>query len=76
MNESLKGNKSHAASDNRSKEVKRIIVTQKETQDGERDALDEVTLCPVMFGDISRAVVKVQNGEIAEAPTIGHSSCL
>lgn len=59
INETLKGGTSHTGSDDRGKEVKRIIVTQKETQSGERDALDEVITCPAMFGDISRAVVKV-----------------
>lgn len=59
IGEGLKGSSSHAIADNRSKEVKRIIVTQKDAQDGDRDPLDEVTLCPVMYGDISRAVVKV-----------------
>ncbi|KIJ70052.1 hypothetical protein HYDPIDRAFT_77123 [Hydnomerulius pinastri MD-312] len=62
IGEGLKGSSPHSNSDNRSKEVKRIIVTQKEAQDGERDALDEVALCPVMYGDISRAVVKIGNG--------------
>ena len=57
--DSLKGSSSHAIADNRSKEVKRVIITQKDTQGGERDPLDEVTLCPIMYGDISRAVVKV-----------------
>lgn len=59
ISEGLKGSSSHAIADNRSKEVKRIIVTQKDAQDGGRDPLDEVTLCPVMYGDISRAIVKV-----------------
>lgn len=60
INDGLKGSSSHAIADNRSKEVKRIIVTQKDVQDGGRDPLDEVTLCPVMYGDISRAIVKVE----------------
>ncbi|KAG6336846.1 hypothetical protein ID866_2242 [Astraeus odoratus] len=64
INESLKGNAPHSALDGRSKEVKRVIVTQKETQSGERDALDEVNVCPVMFGDISRAVIKIHNGVV------------
>lgn len=59
ISEGLKGGSSHASADNRSKEVKRIIVTQKDAQDAERDPLDEVTLCPVMYGDVSRAIVKV-----------------
>jgi len=62
INESLKGSSSHGITSDRSKEVKRIIVTQKDAQDAERDPLDEVTLCPVMYGDISRAVVKIHNG--------------
>lgn len=59
ISEGLKGSSSHAITDNRSKEVKRIIVTQKDAQDVGRDPLDEVNLCPVMYGDISRAIVKV-----------------
>jgi len=64
ISEGLKGASSHAISDNRSKEVKRIIVTQKDAQDGGCDPLDEVTPCPVMYGDISRAIVKVNNGVV------------
>ncbi|KAG8218590.1 hypothetical protein J3R82DRAFT_4231 [Butyriboletus roseoflavus] len=64
ISEGLKGSSSHAIADNRSKEVKRIIVTQKDAHDGGRDPLDEVTLCPVMYGDISRAIVKVNNGVV------------
>ena len=59
ISEGLKGSSTHAIADNRSKEVKRIIVTQKDAQDAGRDPLDEVALCPVMYGDISRAIVKV-----------------
>ncbi|KAI6035155.1 hypothetical protein F5J12DRAFT_791414 [Pisolithus orientalis] len=62
INESLKGGMPHTGPDQRSKEVKRIIVTQKETQSGEHDALDEVIPCPVMFGDISRAIIKIHHG--------------
>ncbi|KAF8556960.1 UPF0183-domain-containing protein [Imleria badia] len=64
ISEGLKGSSSHAIADNRSKEVKRIIVTQKDAQDVGRDPLDEVNLCPVMYGDISRAIVKVNNGVV------------
>ncbi|KAH7887660.1 hypothetical protein F5I97DRAFT_1935744 [Phlebopus sp. FC_14] len=62
INEGPKGSALHVALDHRSKEVKRILVTQKEMHDGQRDALDEVTLCPIMFGDIARAVVKINKG--------------
>lgn len=64
INETLKGGTSHTGSDHRSKEVKRIIVTQKETPPGERDALGEVITCPVMLGDISRAVIKIHHGVV------------
>lgn len=59
IGEGLRGSSPHATTDNRTKEVKRIIVTQKDAQDGGSDPLDEVALCPVMHGDISRAIVKV-----------------
>jgi hypothetical protein len=46
-------------SEDRMQEVKRVIIGQKGVDGQERDALDEVTECPVMFGDVARAVVKV-----------------
>ncbi|KAN0097506.1 Uncharacterized protein family UPF0183 [Tylopilus felleus] len=64
IGEGLRGSSPHATTDNRTKEVKRIIVTQKDAQDGGSDPLDEVALCPVMHGDISRAIVKVNNGVV------------
>ena len=73
INETLQGGTSHTGSDHRSKEVKRIIVTQKETHPGERDALGEVITCPAMFGDISRAVIKVfrtTNVDCPPSPTL------
>lgn len=60
--ESSKGGPSYHATDHRSKEVKRIIVTQKEMPIGERDALDEVVPCAVMYEDVSRAVIKIHRG--------------
>ncbi|KAI6134941.1 hypothetical protein EV401DRAFT_867718 [Pisolithus croceorrhizus] len=62
INESLKGGIPNTGPDQRSKEVRRIIVTQKETQSGEHDALDEVIPCPVMFAEISRAIIKIHHG--------------
>lgn len=55
--ETLKSPAPHA--DDRQQEVKRIIITQKSADGGQRDALDEVTECPVMVGELSRVVVKV-----------------
>ena len=46
-------------SEDRMQEVKRVIVGQKGAHGQERDALDEVIECPAMFGDVARAVVKV-----------------
>ncbi|KAI6034351.1 hypothetical protein BKA83DRAFT_26282 [Pisolithus microcarpus] len=62
INEGLKGGIPNTGPDQRSKEVKRIIVTQKDTQSGEHDALDEVIPCPVMFADISQAIIKIHHG--------------
>lgn len=57
--ETLKG--PVANTDDRQQEVKRIIIAQK-TGDGEqRDALDEVTECPVMAGELFRVVAKVSH---------------
>ena len=47
-------------SQDQNQEIKTITVTQHNGQD--RDALDEVLECPVMCGDIARAVVKVNKG--------------
>jgi hypothetical protein len=57
MGEGLKGGTKQ--SEDRMQEVKRVIVGQKGVHGQERDALDEVIECPVMFGDVARAVVKV-----------------
>jgi hypothetical protein len=51
-------------SDDRMHEVKRVIVGQKGGDGEEQDALDEVKECPVMYGDVARAVVKVHDGII------------
>ncbi|KAI0375581.1 UPF0183-domain-containing protein [Pilatotrama ljubarskyi] len=51
-----------AQPDDRRLEVKQVIISQK-SLDGERkDALDEVTECPAMVGELSRAVAKVHEG--------------
>ncbi|KAI0774220.1 UPF0183-domain-containing protein [Fomes fomentarius] len=60
--ETLKSPAPHA--DDRQQEVKRIIITQKSVDGGQRDVLDEVTECPVMVGELSRVVVKVHVGVI------------
>jgi hypothetical protein len=57
IGEGLKNSAKH--SEDRTQEVKRVIVGQKGVDAQDRDALDEVMECPVMFGDIARAVVKV-----------------
>ncbi|KIM90897.1 hypothetical protein PILCRDRAFT_811393 [Piloderma croceum F 1598] len=60
IGEGLKSNAKH--SEDRMQEVKRVIIGQKGVDAQDRDALDEVMECPVMFGDIARAVVKVNDG--------------
>jgi len=60
MGEGLKSVTKH--SEDRMQEVKRVIIGQKGVDRQESDALDEVNECPVMFGDIARAIVKVHDG--------------
>ncbi|KAF8974467.1 hypothetical protein BDZ97DRAFT_1773730 [Flammula alnicola] len=48
----------------RMQEVKRIVISQIEPEGKVHDALDEVNECPVMVGDLARAVVKVHDGVI------------
>ena len=50
----------HAASQDQNQEIKSITVTQHNGQD--RDGLQEVIECPVMCGDIAKALVKVRKG--------------
>ncbi|KAJ6515790.1 hypothetical protein C8R45DRAFT_957618 [Mycena sanguinolenta] len=58
MGDGLKG----IQSEDRMQEVKRVIISQKE-QDGEdRDALGELVECSAMDGEIARAIVKVHEG--------------
>ncbi|KAK7470533.1 hypothetical protein VKT23_001958 [Stygiomarasmius scandens] len=49
-------------SEDRMQEVKRVLVSQKDLDTQEGDALGEVAYCPIMDGDISLAVVKVHDG--------------
>ncbi|KAK7061811.1 hypothetical protein R3P38DRAFT_2831689 [Favolaschia claudopus] len=58
MGDGLKG----IQSEDRMHEVKRVIVSQKELDGEDRDALGEPVECPVMDGDISSAIVKVHEG--------------
>lgn len=55
--QSLKNAATHP--EDRTQEVKRITVSQKGEDSQERDALEEVSECPVMYGDVARAIVKV-----------------
>ncbi|OCH92937.1 UPF0183-domain-containing protein [Obba rivulosa] len=57
--EALKGLKSP---DDRTQEVKRVIITQKNPEGGRQDALDEVSECEAMVGEIEKAIVKVHDG--------------
>ncbi|KAJ7665520.1 hypothetical protein B0H17DRAFT_1090776 [Mycena rosella] len=58
MGDGLKG----IQSEDRMQEVKRVIVSQKELDGEDRDALGELVECAAMDGDISRAIVKVHEG--------------
>ncbi|KAJ7179039.1 hypothetical protein C8R46DRAFT_1159737 [Mycena filopes] len=58
MGDGLKG----IQSEDRIQQVKRVIVSQKELEGEDRDALGEVAECPAMDGDISHAIVKVHEG--------------
>jgi hypothetical protein len=50
----------HAVSQDQNQEIKSITVRQHNGQD--QDALQEVLECPVMCGDVARAVAKVHKG--------------
>ena len=52
----------HADPQDQNQEIRSITVTQNNGQD--QDALQEVLECPVMCGDIARAVVKVHKGVV------------
>ena len=56
--------------DDRQQEVKRVIVSQKSVDGEQRDALDEVTECAVMAGELSQAIVKVI--DFIHKPVIGN----
>ncbi|KAH9853527.1 hypothetical protein C2E23DRAFT_859093 [Lenzites betulinus] len=58
--DALKGATVHP--DDRQQEVGRIIISQKSPDGEPRDALDEVTECLSMAGELCRAVVKVHGG--------------
>ncbi|KAG1768122.1 hypothetical protein EDD22DRAFT_257558 [Suillus occidentalis] len=60
VNEGFKGGITHL--EQRTQEVKRIFIRQKSVDGEERDALDEVSPCPIMHGDISSAVIKIHDG--------------
>jgi hypothetical protein len=64
----------NAASQDQNQEIKSITITQHNGQD--RDALQEVLECPIMCGDISRAVVKVHKGVLLHLyPTATSEPC-
>jgi len=52
----------NAASQDQRQEIKSITITQHNGQD--RDVLQEVLECPIMCGDIARAMVKVHKGVV------------
>ena len=56
-NDNLKCVTAHG--DDKTQEVKRVVITQKTDNDEVRDALDEVVECPAMSGELSKAILKV-----------------
>ena len=50
-----------AQGDDRTSEVRKVVICQKALKDEAPDVLDEVRECPVMSGELHRAVVKVCN---------------
>ncbi|KAI0750740.1 UPF0183-domain-containing protein [Daedaleopsis nitida] len=61
-------------SDDRQQEVKRVVIMQKSVDGEARDALDEVTECPAMAGELSRAIIKVHEGVILHFYPTGSAS--
>lgn len=47
------------AEDERMQRATQVVVTQKRGSSGDPDALEEVSPCPIMDGDLERAVIKV-----------------
>ncbi|KII95090.1 hypothetical protein PLICRDRAFT_33920 [Plicaturopsis crispa FD-325 SS-3] len=64
MRDGLKSPVAAQHSEDRMQEVKRVLVSQKGIDGQERDALDEVLECPAMFGEVSKAIVKVHDGVV------------
>ncbi|KAG6871985.1 hypothetical protein C0993_002536, partial [Termitomyces sp. T159_Od127] len=60
--EGAKSAHAHAHADDRAQEVKRVMISQKENDGKNSDALEEVGELPVMAGDVRLAVVKVHHG--------------
>ncbi|KAI0650757.1 UPF0183-domain-containing protein [Trametes meyenii] len=48
--------------DDRQQEVKRVILSQKNPDNEPKDALDEVSECSAMAGELARAIAKVHEG--------------
>lgn len=58
--DSLKGGRERSPQpEDKTQEVKRVIVSQNSASEEDSDVLDEVQICPIMHGDIREAVVKV-----------------
>ena len=60
--------------DDRQQEVKRVIISQKSIDGEQRDALDEVTECAVMAGELSQAILKVNNSIFPRRTFVHHHS--
>ncbi|KAF8663497.1 hypothetical protein AX16_001065 [Volvariella volvacea WC 439] len=58
MSEALKG----PHTEDKLQEVKRVLISQKDNDGKNVDALDEVAECPVMYGDLAHATAKIHEG--------------
>jgi hypothetical protein len=56
--EGFKGSKGQT--DDKMQEVKRVLISQKPREGEEQDTLGEVAQCPIMAGEVARAVVKAK----------------
>lgn len=51
--------------DDRSQEVVRLLITQTQPPSGEIDALSEVRVSPMMYGELAEAIAKVSDNIFA-----------
>jgi hypothetical protein len=51
--------------EDRSQEVIRLLITQTDPSGGEIDALSEVPVSPIMYGELSEAIAKVSSTSLS-----------